>query len=228
MEWIDQLDKLNRINKGTEELWVSGQKIKELTFLKDFRNLKKLFLRSFKTTNLSPLKSLKELKHLELTNVGNGGNLEAISHLTSLQELIIQTPPGWDGGSKRLSYDSLAPLRNLENLVSLTLLDVLFTNDELTPLTHLKSLDQLDTRNTFTIAAFVELSISQPKLKCRYTKPYTIWEGVEYYRCKKCGSMKVEFSGIDLKRRVFCLNCNKKKTDELVVRFNEIKAEKSA
>jgi hypothetical protein len=221
--WITELSELNKLNKSIDELWVRGTKIKSLKFLSHFPGLIRLFLSSIKTDNLDALRSLKKLKYLELTNVGSGASLQPISELDSLEELILQTPAGWDGSSKTIRYDSLKPLIKLKSLKNLTLLNVTFDFDGLKPLINIESLSELTTRNIFTTEEFAVLSKYKPKLDCRYTQPYTTWEGVEYYRCKTCGGMKVEFSGVDLKRRVFCLNCNKAKCEELIERFNKIR-----
>ena len=221
--WRTEISELNRLNNSINELWIRGRKFKNLDFLYSFPKLKKLFLSSIQTDDLNPIGSLIKLTHLELTNVGNGSSLQPISQLEYLKELILQTPTGWDGGSKVVRYESLKPFSNLERLKNLTLLDVVFNIDGLEPLINIKSLSQLTTRNKFTTKEFAKLSKYRPEIECRYTQPYATWEGYEYYRCKKCKSMKVEFSGVDLKRRVFCLNCNKTKCEELIERFNLIK-----
>jgi len=170
-----------------------------------------------------PIGSLGGLSKLELTDVGSGTNLDPISQLENLEELSLQTPPGWDGSNKTIKYKSLEPQTKLRNLKELTLLDVVFDFDGLKPIVRIESLVRLTTRNKFTTAEFAALAKYKPKLDCEYTKPYRMWDGVEYYRCSNCGQMKVEFSGVDLKRRVFCLSCNKAKCDELMERFDKIK-----
>jgi hypothetical protein len=221
--WQTENSELKNLKKDIEELEVAGPKIKNLDFLYEFPKIKKLSLHSIKTNDLTPIASLKNITNLALTNVGNGASLQPLSQLTSLKELILQTPPGWDGSSKHVKYMSLQPLTNIEGLKDLTLLDVVFEMDGLEPLIKIKSLSQLTIRNKFSTKDFAKLAKFKPELNCRYTQPYTTWDGFEYYRCNKCGGMKVEFSGIDLKRRVFCLNCNKNKCDELIERFYRIK-----
>ena len=221
--WITEISELNELRKSVDELWIRGNKIKSLEFLNDFPMLNRLFLSSIKTNDLIPIGSLRGLSKLELTNVGNGANLNPISQLDNLEELSLQTPPGWDGSAKIIRYKSLEPLTKLKKLKELTLLDVVFDFDGLKPILRMESLIRLTTRNKFTTTEFATLSKYKPTLDCEYAKPYRVLVGFEYYRCKICGQMKVEFSGIDLKRRVFCPNCNKTKCDELVERFNKIK-----
>ncbi len=221
--WHTEYLEIKKIRKDTTELWVRGPKIKDLNFLNDYPNVKKLFLSTIKTDYLTPISKLKDLIHLELTNVGNGTNLDFISHLNKLEILRLQTPVGWDGSGKVIKYISLNPLSNLRKLKELTLLDVVFENDGLEPLIKIKSLSQLTTRNRFTTRDFAKLAKYKPDLNCQYTQPYTTLEGYEYYQCKRCKETKVEFSGIDLKRRVFCPNCNESKYKELIERFYRIK-----
>tara|TARA_B100000809_G_C14926479_1_gene455349 strand:+ start:59 stop:751 length:693 start_codon:yes stop_codon:yes gene_type:complete len=223
MAWIETYEELEKVDSSILELSVKSREIKGLDFLARFERLQTLDLNSIKTDSLDKIGKLKSLKILRLTNIGNGSNLNPLANLTNLEDLIIQTPPSWDGGSKRIGYESLEPLSHLNKLKKLSLFDIQFKTDGLNPLCKLTGMKELLIRNQFTTFDFAELSIHLPDLKCQYTKPYTIWKGFEYYRCKKCNEMKVEFSGVDLKRRVFCLNCNKKRTDELIERFYEVK-----
>lgn len=223
--WRTDYKELKTIPKDTTELWVRGRKIKNLDFLNDFKEVKKLFLSSIKTNNLYPISSLKHLTHLELTNVGNGSDLNAISQLNNLEELILQTPSGYDGSGKVIKYLSLKPISDLSNLKELTLLDVVFEQDGLKPLLNLKSLTHLTARNKFSTEDFAKIDKYRPDVQCEYANPYNTWDGYEFYRCNKCGEKKVEFSGVELKRRVFCPHCNKKKFEELLERYNQIKSD---
>jgi hypothetical protein len=221
MQWIDTKEELDKIDLSSAEIKLSGKKIKDFNHLRDFENLKRLTLNSVVIENLELIGGLKSLEYLGLTNTANGQDLEPLINLTELKELILQTPPGWDGSGKKIVYKSLKPLSNLRELQSLTLLDIVFEEDGLEPLYDLDSLVKLETRNTFTTKDFAKLGVEKPDLDCRYTRPYTIWDGFEWYKCKTCGQMRVEFSGVDLKRRIFCLNCNSKKCQELINRYND-------
>ncbi|WP_133242811.1 hypothetical protein [Pontibacter virosus] len=113
-------------------------------------------------------------------------------------------------------------MSGLESLTELRLLDIHVTESGFQPVLSLKGLKRIVTNNTFTTYDFAELNIFRPDIECEYAAPYRIRE-IEYFKCKKCGAYKMEFSGNDLQRRTFCPNCNKKKVIELTERFTEIK-----
>ena len=149
-------------------------------------------------------------------------NLEPISALENLKVLSILTIPGWDGSGKRIHYESLSPLSGLKKLEYLRTIDTEFLNDGLRPLLTIKSLAEFVTRNNYTTSDFALLEKFCPDINCKRAHAYYQWEGYEFRRCKKCGEFKVEFSGKDIARRVFCLNCNSKKVEELIERYNRI------
>lgn len=223
MTWHNTIEAIDALDKGIEILYASGRKIGSLSFLKKFTQLKALYLHSFKVSTLDDLSELKHLEILVLENVGNGANLDPLSNLQNLRELILQTPPGWDGSGKKIIYKSLKSLENLKKLKRLTAFDVFFEEDGFQPLYRIPSLKVLDTKNSFTTKEFAKLALNRPDIKCAYAHPYREWEGFEYMKCKKCGNFKVEFSGVDLKRKNFCLQCDSKKCAELIERFNHLK-----
>lgn len=223
MTWLHTIEELNALHEQTEILYVSGRSIKSLTFVNRFKHLKELYLHSFKAGDLANLKASTNLKILVLENVDNGADLDPISNLQNLEEFVLQTPTGRDGSGKRIRYKSVKPLEKLKNLKKLTTLDVIFDEDGLSPLYNIGSLSEFNTTNTFTTEAFAKLNLHRPDINCAYANPYRKWEGFEFYKCKKCNAFKVEFSDSDLKARTFCLNCNRKKSEELIGRFEKFK-----
>ncbi|MCB9334455.1 MAG: hypothetical protein H6574_25695, partial [Lewinellaceae bacterium] len=182
MAWHNTIEAIDSLDKGIEVLHASGRKIGSLNFLKKFTRLKELYLHSFKVGTLDDLSELKNLEILALENVGNGANLGPLSKLQNLRELILQTPPGWDGSGKKIIYKSLKPLKELQKLERLTTFDVYFEEDGLQPLFRLPSLIEFNTKNSFTTQEFAKLAAHRPDITCVYAHPYKNWDGFEHMK----------------------------------------------
>ena len=218
------IEEINFLKRNIQELDVYCRKIDDLSILNEFTNLKELQIRSFRAPEFPFSKSLVDLETLILENVSMDNSLTSLKPLKNLRQLTLQTPVGWDGTGKKLIYSSLDPLNHLERLEEITLLEIIIEENGFTPLFNLKNLKRVNTHNTFTTKEFAELSLKRPDISCEYSKAYRVKEK-EYNRCVKCGNFKVEFSGIGIKRRVYCPICHKKKFQELTSRFEEIKKE---
>ena len=199
--FLEDIVNIEKLDKDIEELEISGNKIISIDFLKYFNDIKYL-----KIIGMNKIKDLSPLKYLQ-----------------ELVKLDIMTTPGWDGSGKRLYYETLKPISNLTKLECLRTIDIEFLNDGLKPLCKIKTLKEFITRNNYTTEDFIILEYYRPDIECKYAHLYREWEGYEYYKCKKCGTYKIEFSGKELSRKIFCKNCNKNKIKELTERYNEIK-----
>jgi hypothetical protein len=213
---------LATLDRNATVIDVKCHKIKDLSIFAEFKKLQKLKIRTFQGKDLAFLKKLQALKSLVLENVVTENELEDLRNLSGLEELTLQTPVGWDGSGKKLEYKSLKPLSGLESLIELRLLDIMVNDTGFQPVFNLKNLRKIVTNNTFSTYNFAELSAFRSDIECEYATAYRIRE-IDYFKCKKCGTYKLEFSGIDLPKRTFCPNCNKKKVEELTERFNDIK-----
>jgi hypothetical protein len=219
---VNKIIGIDHIDKEVTELRIFERKIEDVNFLKDFRKIENLYLGYIKTENLNFIKNLNTIEKLVLYGVNSIQDISPIADLENLKELEMTTIAGWDGSGKKIHYETLQPLTNLKKLESLKTIDIEFSQDGLSPLIPVKSLKHFITRNSFTTSDFALLERYRPDIKCEYAHAYRVREGNEYYKCKKCGAYKVEFSGKDLSRRVFCLNCNEKKVNELTKRYIEI------
>ena len=215
-----QLD-LNNINFHTTSLCIQGREIKDYSDLLNLKKLTKLELVSTKYFDFSIIENLTNLTSLRLNGITTITDLNFLESLTNLTELILETPAGWDGSGKTITYNSLSPLRKCKKLKSIKMFDIQFLEDGLKPLFGIKSLIEIVTRNTFLTYEFAKLELNRPDIVCEYAKPY-FQHHFEFYKCKKCDYYKIEFSGVDLKRRIFCKNCNSKKVEELTKRYYEI------
>jgi len=196
---IEDLATIEKTDKDTEELFICGSKFFDIEFLKEFKNLKYL-----KMLGMNKIKDLTPLKYLE-----------------NLTHLKIMTWPSWDGSGKRIYYETLEPISSLNQLEYLWATDIEFLNDGLKPLYKIKSLKNFISMNNYTTEDFALLAYYRPDIECIYACAYRELE-FEYCLCKKCGTYKIEFSGKEIPRKIFCKNCNKNKVRELTERYNEI------
>ncbi|MFN6077317.1 MAG: hypothetical protein ACK46Y_17315 [Fluviicola sp.] len=212
---------LDNINKDTSDLYIKGSEIRDFSILINLKKLTKLELLSTKYFDFSLIENMKNLTSLRLNGITTITNLDFLKSLTNLTELILETPASWDGSGKTVVYNSLSSLSKCEKLKSIKMFDIQFLEDGLKPLYGIKSLKEIVTRNTFLTYEFAKLELNRPDIVCKYAKPY-FQHHLEFYKCKKCNEFKIEFSGVDLKRRVFCKKCNLKKIEELTKRYYEI------
>jgi hypothetical protein len=91
-----------------------------------------------------------------------------------VKNLVISTPPTWDGTPRKTEVDSLKPLGSLSSLDRLLLLGVRPKDLDLSPImkmTHLKEVD-IGGVPEFTIAHYAKLAAALPHAKGRCLKPY--------------------------------------------------------
>ncbi len=219
--YITEQIELNNIDIDSSSLRLKGNGIKDFSILLKLNNLTELELLSTKHFDISIIEKLTKLTSLRLNGILTITDLTFLKPLTNLTKLTLETPVGWDGSGKTIKCNSLSPLRFCNKLNHITILDIMFANDGLNPLFEIKSLTEIVTRNTFTTYDFAKLELHRPDIICDHAGPY-IQHTIEFYKCKKCGDYKIEFSGIDLKRRVFCKNCNRQKVVDLTRRYYEI------
>ena len=116
------------------EIWCS-EEVRDLTPLKDLKNLTQLDLGYTQVRDLTPLKDLKNLTHLDLSAT-SVRDLTPLKDLNNLTQLNLNGTPVHD----------FTPLKNLRNLTQLDLLGTQIS--DLTSLKDLKNLTQLDLRRT--------------------------------------------------------------------------------
>lgn len=100
--------------------------IKDISFLKDFTNLKRLILSTSKVSDLKPLSGLTNLEELDISS--SNSDLKPLSGLTNLRILGVSG-----------EFSDLTPLSGLTNLTHLYL-----SSDNLSDLKPIESLNKLD------------------------------------------------------------------------------------
>ena len=223
--WIKNREDLAETNVSSKRLCLSGKKFKNLTDLKSFTQLEELILNSIKLNDFGFLINLKSLNSLTLENVTSlkDNELRDIGHLCNLEELVIQTPPGWDGSGKYLIYKDIEWIVNLKKLQRLILLDVRFESKDLSLVLNLSLLEELTIDGKHNRKQIAEIDSNFPKLDFNFKNGYKRWDGFEYKRCEKCNNYKIEFAGSELKRRVLCQQCQSEKVNKLILEYNSYK-----
>jgi hypothetical protein len=115
-------------------------KYETLEAVAEFENLQVLKIASFPDMSFEFLANLSQLKWLSVLHLPKVQDLEAISRITSLRFLELQTLPSWDSSRKRTLVQSLVPLSKLSNLEHISLLGVVSKDMSLVPLEHCKRL----------------------------------------------------------------------------------------
>lgn len=103
-----------------------GHGIKDISFLKEFTNLKRLLLPTSKVSDISPLKNLTNLEQLDISS--SDSDLKPLSGLTKLRILGVSG-----------EFSDLKPLSGLTNLTHLYL-----SSDNLSNLKPIENLNKLD------------------------------------------------------------------------------------
>jgi hypothetical protein len=115
-------------------------KYETLEAVAEFENLQVLKIASFPDISFEFLANLSQLKWLSVLHLPKVQDLEAISRITSLRFLELQTLPSWDSSRKRTLVQSLVPLSKLSNLEHISLLGVVSKDMSLVPLERCKRL----------------------------------------------------------------------------------------
>ena len=165
--------------------------------------------------SLKPLAILAGLEVLKIQDSGALRTLDGVAALTGLNNLVISTPPAWDGTARKIEIDSFAPIAQLKSLERLILQSVRPRDLDLTPImgmTHLKDLD-IGGVPEFTIGHYARLAAALPNTEGRCLLPYFEIKGVGF--CKKCKGQQVLLNGAAPKaRKWLCPKCNEKKLAE--------------
>ena len=177
--------------------------------------------------SLKPLAVLAGIEVLKIQDSGALRSLDGADALKGLKNLVISTPPSWDGTPRKTEVDSLKPLGALSSLDRLLLLGVRPKDLDLSTImkmTHLKEVD-IGGVPEFTIAHYAKLSVALPDAQGRCLGPYYVIKGVGF--CKKCKGQQVLLNGAPPKtRKWLCPKCNEKKLAEHVRAWESFKHER--
>ena len=98
---------------------------KSVEGLKYFSNLKSLEIATLPNNNLDFLAGLSQLETLRILHMPHIKDITTLSTLSSLKHITLETLPSWDSSGKQTIVDSLAPLRSLKLLETLTLYGII-------------------------------------------------------------------------------------------------------
>jgi hypothetical protein len=174
--------------------------------------------------SLTPLAALAGVEVLKMQDSGALRTLDGIASLQGVKNLVISTPPSWDGTARRVEIDSFAPIAKLTSLERLILQSVRPNDLDLTPImgmTHLKDLD-IGGVPEFTIAQYARLAAALPDTEGRCLQPYFEIKNLAF--CKKCKAGMVMLNGTAPRaRKWLCPKCNEKKLAEHVRLWESLK-----
>jgi hypothetical protein len=165
--------------------------------------------------SLTPLTPLAGIEILKIQDSGALRSLDGAEAIYGVKNLVIGTPPSWDGTSRRAEVDSFKPLSSLSTLERLVLLGVRPKDLDLTPIMQMTHLQEVDIGGVpeFTIVHYAKLAAALPHAEGRCLKPFVEINGVGF--CKKCQKAQVLLNGTPPRaRRWLCPVCNRKKLDE--------------
>jgi hypothetical protein len=175
--------------------------------------------------SIEPLSVFPNLEVLKIQSTGALRTLTGIGALTKLKQVVISTPPTWDGTKKKVEVDSFAPLADVKSLERLILLGVRPADLDLAPImrmTHLKDFD-IGGVPEFTIEHYARLAAALPTTEGRGLVPYVEIKGVGF--CKKCKGQQVLLNGAPHRgRKWVCPKCDAKKLAEHVQAWETAKA----
>jgi hypothetical protein len=206
---------LRRAEKPQLRIWDVGfRRFEELV---RFPNLAALEVMDYTADSLAPLGALTGLRRLWIVHFPQVRSLDPLGGLTQLEELVLETLPGWDAARKRQSVESFRPLAALTGLRLLGLAGVQAEDGDLAPLAALTALRELRIGNLYSQEQLARLAGRLPRVSCRFLQPYLeLDESV----CRKCASKKVMLSGADVPNpKIICPACQGKKLNDWVGRF---------
>jgi hypothetical protein len=162
--------------------------------------------------SLKPLAVLQGVETLKIQDSGSLRTLAGIESLTSVRNLVISTPPTWDGTNRRIEVDTFTPLGRLRGLKRLVLTGVRPQDLDLSPIAGMTSLEEVDIGGVpeFVVSHYARLAAALPNAKGRCLLPYFTLQGVGF--CSKCKGQQVMLNGTPPRaRRWLCPKCNAKK-----------------
>ena len=162
--------------------------------------------------SLQPLAVLAGVETLKIQSPGALRTLDGAAALTTVKNLVISTPPTWDGTVRRIEVDSFAPLATLKSLERLILQGVRPKDLDLSAIARMTYLKEVDVGGVpeFTIEHYARLAAALPNAEGRCLKPYIVIAGVGF--CKKCHAQQVLLNGSPPKaRKWLCPKCHEAK-----------------
>ena len=174
--------------------------------------------------SLAPLAVLAGVETMKLQDSGALRRLDGIEALADVKNLVISTPPTWDGTSRKIDVASLRPLTALTSLARLLLLGVRPADLDLAPIMGMTHLEAVDIGGVpeFTIAHYAKLAAALPHAEGRCLQPYFEIKNLSF--CKKCKTPQVMLNATPPgARRWMCPQCNEKKIAEHVAKWEAAK-----
>jgi len=167
-----------------------------------------------KIESLAPVYQMTQLEYLSVADFSKLSDISGINSLNSLTELHLSGNRG--SLSPKLRLASIAPVIDLDNLVSFGLANASLDDDDITPLASCSKLRHLHLSNQFDRK---QVAFLAKRLNHQLKKPLTSNFSVGI-PCSKCGKEKFMFIG----RRMPCLCkvCDAVRFVKLDLEFTEL------
>jgi len=149
----------------------------------------------WKFDTLEPLEPLAGLTALSLIGVRHLASLAGLERLASLEELMLSTPPEWDGRGRYINVESYRPIASLQCLTTLVITGIRPNDRSLNPIGGLRRLKSLELAHQpdFTLEDLAQLAARLPGVEGRALKPSFTIPGIA--TCRKCGEPKAFVNG---------------------------------
>lgn len=115
-------------------------KYRSLRAVAGFQNLEELVIATFPDISLDAIGSIRRLRYLSILHMPKVTDLQALSGLSDLESLSLQTSPSWDASGKCSVVESLDPIAEIAGLKHLELFGVCPPNKSLAAVELVKGL----------------------------------------------------------------------------------------
>ena len=195
-------------------LCIRGTRAEDFNALAGLSGLQVLIIdNATRLTDLSFITELKQLRAIHLFDMKSLTNLAPLCHLGELVELHLL-----GGIWSKLGIESLEPLQALKKLRYLRLAPSM-KEPTLKPLAGLTQLVELSLNNTFPMEEYAKLRGKLPNTKSpNFDELLTPFP---HKSCRKCGEHTMHIP-IGKGEKMLCGECDEKKIEDHVKRFNQI------
>jgi hypothetical protein len=159
---------IENYNSVFEFIYLYNMRVADLSKLSMLENIKFLALEwNTKANRLWNIEMNSSLSELYISNFPKLNNLDDLRNAKSITRLELS-----GGIWNPLKVESLEPLSNLNQLKTLSLLNIKVLNRGLMPISVLTDLEELELPNLFPTKEYALLSMKLKNTKCAYFAPY--------------------------------------------------------
>lgn len=217
---IEQINSFPKSNT-VKSISLNRCDIKNLEFTKNFPNL--IYLSLDGCNNLLSLIEILDLKKIKIFESKENMNLNDYSPLANLKNLVYLKITGTTSGTI-LKMKKLDWISELSHLKYLFLRNISTPKNELSPISKLKKLVEIEIPEKSKLEQIAYLSGSLPETECYFFSPFHIElnKAENFLSCNTCGESKIRLIGKG-KNRVICKKCDIETFNKHMQIFNKWK-----